>query len=53
MGAAPDPNGLFAQRGFRTWEAVHAEMVRGMTAWEMLTERVRVGYAFPNPEDRR
>jgi hypothetical protein len=52
MGAAPAPDSVFAKRGFKTWDAVHTEMARGMLAWEMLPEPVRIGYAFRNPEDR-
>lgn len=53
MGAAPDPNGFIARRfNLRTWDDVHGACVELMAKWERMPERVRVDYAFPNPEDR-
>lgn len=52
MGAAPDPNGYLAQKGVTSWDQFHAVCGRLMRNWESLPERARVGYAFPNPEDR-
>ena len=53
MGAAPDPNGYIAKKGVASWDQFHEVCGRLMRNWEALPERVRVGYAFPNPEDRR
>ncbi len=53
MGAAPDPNGYIAKKGVRTWEQLHDVVAILMRQWESLPERARIGYAFPNPEDRR
>lgn len=52
MGAAPDPEGFIAKKGVTTWDQFHEVCDRLMRNWEQLPERVRVGYAFPNPEDR-
>jgi len=53
MGAAPDPEGFIARRfNLRTWDDVHRTCVELMAKWERMPERVRVNYAFPNPEDR-
>lgn len=52
MGAAPDPNSAFGKAGLRTWDQVHERMRALTLRWEGLPELVRVGYAFPNPEDR-
>jgi hypothetical protein len=51
MGAAPDPNGMIGKRA-KTWDQMHEICVALMRNWEQLPERVRTGYAFPNPEDR-
>lgn len=53
MGAAPDPNGFIAKKGAASWTQLHEICARLMRNWESLPEPVRVGYAFPNPEDRR
>jgi hypothetical protein len=52
MGAAPDPNGVFAKRGLKTWDDVHNAMASLTLRWEAMPEAMRQGYAFPNPEDR-
>jgi hypothetical protein len=52
MGAAPDPNGFIASKGVTSWDHLHNVCGRLMQSWEAMPEPVRVGYAFPNPEDR-
>lgn len=50
---AEGPGGYIRERGVTSWEQFQLVMQQLMEKWEAWPEPVRVGYAFPNPEDRR
>lgn len=47
------PQGFIRVRGATSWSMLQSMCQQFVSDWEMLPERDRLAYAFPNPEDRR